>query len=193
MSDDTILPAASDAPSRVRSRTATTAIWLSSAALLLCAALVIPYLAPRNVVFGILLGIAAVAAVTGLVLGIRARRPRAALVSAIVALAVDVALLAVFLFGLAALSAPHDQVELRGQGPGTLHATFSSEGESDTMTWPSDGGYKSFPTTGSWAELTVEAAREDASAQVECQILWNGEIVVEETGTGTVTCRYDAR
>lgn len=174
-----------------RRRMATTAIWLSAAALVLCAALVIPYRARADIFFTILLVLVAVAGVAGLVLGIRAHRPRAALASALIALTIGALLLAYFLVSLAALLAGPDQVELSGQGPTNMSATISSDEGTTTHTWPSNSSAR-LNTDGTWAELTLVAPEDSATQEVRCQIRWNDEVVVEEAGSGTVTCRYDA-
>lgn len=174
-----------------RRRMATAAIWLSAVALVLCAALVIPYRARADIFFTILLVLVAVVGVAGLVLAIRGHRPRAALVSALIALTTGALLLAYFLVSLAALLAGPDRVELSGHGPTNMSATISSAEGTTTHTWPSDSS-GSMNTDGTWAELTLVAPEDSATQAVSCQIRWNDEVVVEETGSGTVTCRYDA-
>lgn len=177
-----------------RPRSAVVALWVGVIALALNLFLVLPYLA-RGLLA--LLPAAAVVLATGaIVLAVRSRSsadPRRtagrAVASAVVAAAAAAALLAVFLFTV--VGSRVDQVEVRGQGPDGTTATFSSEGQSREETW-NGGGTGRVATAGRWAELTLMAPADAADQNVSCQILWNGEVVVDETsGSGTVTCRYD--
>ena len=69
---------------------------------------------------------------------------------------------------------------------------FSNELETRTLTWPSEGRAE-FRTEGTWAEITVTAPADAPDRTVGCQIVWDGQVVVDETSaSGTVTCRYDA-
>lgn len=181
-------PAAAPGPRR---RTATAAIWVSCAALVLCAALVVPYGARGDALIAILLPVAALG-VVGLVLGIRDRRPRASLASALVALVIGLALLVYFVLSIVALLTGPARVELSGQGPTNMSATISSAEGTTTYTWPSSS-WARLNTDGTWAEVSLVAPDGEAVQDVRCQIRWNDEVVVEATGSGSVTCRYDAK
>lgn len=176
------------------------AIWLSAVALVLCGALVVPYTALGNVALVPVFLLVAAAGVVGLVLGIRERRGAAssrngarwALICSLVALVIDVVLLAVFIVGIVSASSIN-RVELDGQGPTNMSATISSDQGTSTYTWPSNS-WARLSTKGSWAEVTLVAPANSPTKDVSCQIRWNGAVVVEKTsGSGTVTCRYDAK
>lgn len=171
------------------------AVWLSALALVLAAALVVPFLAPRNPLAIPVFVLALAAAFTGLVLGVRARRGaqgRAAVwgvASSVLALVIDAVLIVVFVTVI--IGTPPTPVELRGSGPNNIEVTFSHELETRTLTWPPEGRAK-FNTDGTWAEITVTAPADAADKTVSCQIEWDGEVVVDETSdSGTVRCRYD--
>ncbi len=176
-------------------RTPTLAVWLSGAALVLCALLALPYLAVRSPIALLFFVLAVGAGIAGVVLGIRARRSAPArggwaLICAVVALLVACVMAIVFIVGMISATSIN-KVELRGQGPEGSTATFSNDMEERTETWPAEG-WARFNTEGSWAELTLEAPEDADSETVSCQIVWNGEVVVEETSdSGSVTCRYD--
>lgn len=187
-------PPAAAPPSRSRFA-ATTAIVLSTIAVVLTLLLVVPFLAPRNPLAIPVFVLALAAAVTGLVLGVRARRAgngRAgvwAIASSVLALAIDAVLIVVF--ATVIIGTPPTPVELRGSGPNNIEVTFSHELETRTLTWPTEGRAE-FNTEGDWAEIVVTAPVDAPDRTVSCQIDWNGETVVDETSdTGTVTCRYD--
>ncbi|MGO2746702.1 hypothetical protein [Microbacterium sp.] len=173
----------------------TVAIWLSAVSLVLCILLAVPY---RALPFPSILVIVALAAVgiTGLVLGIRARRsPSArggwALICALTSLIIAVILTVVFIVGMISARSLN-RVELHGQGPAGMSATFVNDTENRTVKWPAEGR-ANYNTKGSWVELTIEVPEDAASQTVSCQITWNDEVVVDETSdNGTVTCRYDA-
>lgn len=85
---------------------------------------------------------------------------------------------------------PLADVELRGQGPNDITVTYSSQIEQVTLQWPSEGRAE-FNTEGDWAEIVITAPADSADQTVSCQIVWNGEVVVDETSDdGSVTCRY---
>lgn len=173
----------------------TVAIWLSAAALVLCALLVVPYRALASLAIVSVFVLAAAAGITGIVLGLRARRPGSArggwaLVCALVSLLIGVVLAIIFVVGMISATSLN-KVELRGQGPEGMSATMDHDTTPRTETWPAEGWAK-FNTKGSWAELTLEAPEDAVSQSVSCQIIWNGEVVIDETSIGTVTCRYDA-
>ena len=191
----TSTPSEPEASSR-RRRTPAVAIWLSSAALLLCILLALPYLALRSPVALLFFALAVVAGIAGIVLGVRARRSAPArggwaLICALASLLITAVMTVVFIVGMISATSIN-RVELRGQGPEGVSATSSNDMGERTETWPSEGWAK-FNTKGSWAELTLEVPEDAASKTVSCQVIWNGEVVVDETSdSGEVTCRYDA-
>lgn len=177
-----------------RPRNAVIALWVGVIALALNLFLVVPFLA-RGVL--VLLPVAAVVLSVGaIVLAVRSRSSAAgrrtaglAVASALVAAVAAAALLAVFLFTVT--PARVNQAEVRGQGPDGMTATFSSEGQSREETWNGSGTGR-VATAGSWAQLTLTAPADAFDQNVSCQIVWNGEVVVDESSdSGTVTCRYD--
>lgn len=184
------------APPNRPSRLAIPAISVSVVALVVTALLIVPFLAPRNPIFVPVFLLAFAAAAVALVLGLRARRGSGpdrsglwALAAAGVALIVD-AVLAVF-FVTVLVFHPPTAVELRGTGPNNIEVTFSNDLETRTLTWPSEGRAE-FNTEGDWAEISVTAPADAPDKTVSCQIVWGGQLVVEETSdAGTVTCRYD--
>ena len=139
------------------------ALWLSIAALVVTAALVIPFIAPRNPAVIPLFVLALAAAVTGIVLSVSARRPPAggqrarswALAAAVGALVVDAVLTVIFVVAIIGVT-PLAEVELRGTGPQNITVTYSSEIEKVTRQWPSEG-HATFNTAGGWAEITITA------------------------------------
>lgn len=192
-----IIPASSTQQASARPpRTPTLAVWLSGAALVLCVLLALPYLAVRSPIALLFFVLAAGAGIAGVVLGIRARRSASArggwaMICAVLALLISCVMAVVFIVGMISTTSIND-VELRGQGPEGTSATFSNDMEERTEKWPSEG-WARFNTKGSWAELTLEVPEDADSETVSCQIIWNGEVVVDETSdSGTVTCRYDA-
>ncbi len=171
------------------------ALVVGIAAAIVAGLLIVPYLArPGLVVLPVL---ALALAVVGVVLAVRARRQtglrtrrRTALVSSLVALVVDVVLIVVFVGTIAGLGLA--SVELRATGPDDNTVTFSSAMEQRTLQWGPEGRAQ-FNTSGTWTEITVTAPADSADQNVSCEIVWNGEVVVDESsGSGTVTCRYDA-
>lgn len=179
-----------------RPRTPAVAIWISAAALLLCVLLALPYLALRSPVGFLFLALAVAGAIAGIVLGVRARRSAVrggwALICAVVALLITAVMTVIFIVAMISINSINE-VELRGQGPDGVSSTFSNAREERTETWPAEGGWARFNTRDSWAELTLEVPDDVDLDTVSCQIIWNGEVVVEETSeTGSVTCRYDA-
>lgn len=182
-----------DAP---RSRTPVIAVWLSTIALALGLFLVVPYSAHRSPVLLLIVGLAIASGIAGIVFGLRARRSTstrggAALVCALVGVLITVVMAIIFVVGIVSASSIN-KVELRGQGASGISATFANDMEQRTVEWPAEG-WAVFNTHDSWAELTVEAPQDAASKTVSCQIIWNGELVVDETSDRAVTCRYDAR
>ncbi|SEB97156.1 hypothetical protein [Microbacterium hydrocarbonoxydans] len=176
------------------SRRATIGLWIGAAALLLSAGLIVQFLP----VPALLVAAAAAALVAGtaVVLGVRGRRssvPRtgtAALLVAATALIVDVILIVVIAVGALGGSGL-SQVEVRATGGPVFTVSYADDAQSYDEEW-SDSGWKQYTTTGDTAEITVTASDDDAVATVSCEILWNGESVVEQSGVGSVTCRYDA-
>ena len=191
--DEQESPRADERPPRRRGMVG---LWLAIVSLVLTAALLPLVVIPG--VLGVLslpvVLLAAAAGVIGLVLSIRARSARNlagwALRFGIVGLAVNVAMIAVIAVGV--LSRPqYTQVEVRAQGGPGLTATFADDFESYTEAWPQNG-WKQFTTTKSSAEISITSPEDSTQRDVSCQILWNGEVVVEESSdTGSVTCRYD--
>lgn len=179
-----------------RPRTGMVAVWLSSVAVMLSLLLVVPYMAQRSPVTLLILTLAAAAGVAGIILGLRARRSTPArggraLICALAALLTTVVLTVIFVVGMISATSIN-KVELRGQGPEGMSATFANDMETRTEQWPAEG-WARFNTNGSWAALTLEASDDAPSETVSCQIIWNGEVVVDETSEhGSVTCRYDA-
>lgn len=194
VSEHTTASSPQEASTRPR-RTPTIAIWLSAAALVLCVLLALPYLAVRSPVALLFFVLAVGTGIAGIVLGLRGRRSAPArggwaLICAVVALLITCVMAVVFIVGMISTTSVNE-VELRGQGPEGSTATFSNDMEERTETWPSEG-WAQFNTKGSWAELTLEAPADADSETVSCQIVWNGEVVVEESSdSGSVTCRYD--
>lgn len=181
-------------PRSASSRRAITGIWIGAVALLLSAALLallfpIPALLPVAVA-------AAIMALLAVVLGIRAarsERPReatAAVVVAAVALVVDLVLVVVMAVGVLSGNGLN-QVEVRATGGPTFTVSFADDTQAYEEEWASTG-WKQYTTTGDSAEIVVTAPDDDTDSTVSCQILWNDELVVEQSGTGSVTCRYDA-
>lgn len=177
-----------------RPRNAVVALWVGVIALALNLFLVVPFLA-RGVLV-LLPVVAVVLSVGAIVLAVRSRSSAAgrrtaglAVASALVAAVAAAALLAVFLFTVTGSRV--DQAEVRGQGPDGMTATFSSEGQSREETWNGSGTGR-VATAGSWAELILRAPADSSDQNVSCQIVWNGEVVIDESSdSGTVTCRYD--
>lgn len=176
------------------SRRATIGVWIGAVALLLSAALIVLFLPIAT-----LLPVAAAAAllaIAAVLLGIRGIRsavPRtgtAALIVAAVALVVDLVLIVVMAVGVLAGNGLN-QVEVRATGGPAFTVSFADDTQSYNEEWASSG-WKQYTTTGDSAEIAVTAADDDTDSTVSCQILWNGKLVVELSGTGTVTCRYDA-
>ncbi|MGO2683475.1 MAG: hypothetical protein ACTIAA_04570 [Microbacterium sp.] len=187
-------PTAPDESAR-RSRMPTVAIWFSIIALVLCILLALPYLALRSPVALLFFPLAVGTGIAGIILGVRARRSAArggwALICSVVALLISSVMTIVFIVGMISATSIN-KVELRGQGPEGMSASMSHDAGDRTETWPAEG-WAEFNTKESWAELTLEAPDDAQSETVNCQIIWNGEVVVDETSdNGTVTCRYDA-
>ncbi|TPW77386.1 hypothetical protein [Schumannella soli] len=169
---------------------------LAIVALVATAALAVPYYATQSLAIVPVFLLALAGAIVGLVLSVRAsggtgRRLAAwSLVAALVALVIDIALLVVFLVGIAVPDLA--RVEMKAQGPLNMSVTYTTSESSDTVTSPADGE-ASARTAGSSAEVEIAAPAGSETEKVSCQIFWNGEKVVDETGTGSVTCRYDRR
>lgn len=182
------------APASGSSRRALIGIWTGAVALLLSAALIVLFIP-----IAALLPIAAAAAflaIAALLLGVRGMRsavPRAgtsAVIVAAVALVVDLVLIVVMAVGVLGGNGLN-QVEVRATGGPTFTVSFADDTQSYDEEWASSG-WKQYTTTGDSAEIAVTAPDDDSDSTVSCQILWNGELVVELSGTGAVTCRYDA-
>ncbi|MFJ4997567.1 hypothetical protein ACIP5T_05415 [Microbacterium sp. NPDC088619] len=181
-------------PASSASRRAIVSLWIGAVSLLLSAALFvlvlpIPALPPAAAA-------AALLAIVALLVGGRARRsgsPRAgtaAVVVAAVALVVDLVLVGVMAAG--ALSGNGlTRVEVRATGGPTFTVSFADDTQTYDEEWSSTG-WKQFTTTGDTAQIVVTAPDGDTDSTVSCQIRWNDELVVEQSGTGSVTCRYDA-
>ena len=175
-------------------RGSSVAIGLAVASLVLTILLVpffpVPALLP-------LIALIAVIGLVALILAIRARTAGAggtallwARILGVVGLVGDVILIGIIAFW--ALSGPSvTPVELRAQGGPTFTVTFADDFETYTETFQSDG-FKRYTTEKSTAEITVTSPDDADDESVSCQILWDGKVVVDETGTGTVTCSYDA-
>ncbi|WP_372967421.1 hypothetical protein [Microbacterium sp.] len=184
-----------DASASRPSRRAIIGLWIGAAALLLSAGLIVHFL-PVPALLVAAAG-AALLAVIAVVLGIRGQRssvPRtgsAALLVAATALIVDLILIVVIAVGVLTGSSGLSQVEVRATGGPAFTVSYADDTQSYDEEW-SDSGWKQYTTTGDTAEITVTASDDDAVATVSCEILWNGESVVEQSGVGSVTCRYDA-
>lgn len=183
-----------DRPAPRRSWVPVAAIWVAVVAIVLAVGLVVPYLALASRAPLLVLLLATAAAIAGIVLAVRARRAgtsgAAALICAAAAFVTAAIMAVVFIVGLVSATSMNI-VELRGHGPAGSSASTDSDVGPRTETWPADGR-ATISTKGSWAELTLVAPADATSQTVSCQIIWNGEIVVEESSnTGTVTCRYD--
>lgn len=196
VSEHTAFPTSQGEAKTRRPRTPLVTVWLSAAALLLCVLLALPYLALRSPIALLFFALAVGTGIAGIVLGVRAHRSTTArggwaLICALSALLITAVMTVVFIVGMIAATSIN-KVELHGQGPQGVSATFSHDLEERTEKWPSEGWAK-FNTKGSWAELTLETPSDAVSETVSCQIIWNGEVVVDETSeNGSVTCRYDA-
>ena len=171
-----------------------TAMWLGSVSILLSVALSALIVIPWGVsIPSLLLVIAAAAGVTGLVLAVRARRRGGAagraLTLGVVGLMLNAALIAII--AVPVLAQPRfTQVEVRAQGGPGLTATFADDTQSYTEAWPQNG-WKQFTTEKSSAQISVTSPQDSTQLSVSCQILWDGEVVAEESSeTGTVTCFY---
>ena len=176
------------------SRRALIGSWTGAVALLLAAALIVLFFP-----IAALIPIAAAAAflaIAALFLGIRGKRPgmpragTAAVIVAAVALVIDLVLVVVMTFGVLGGNGLN-QVEVRATGGPTFTVSFADDTQSYDEEWASSG-WKQYTTTGDSAEIAVRAPDDDTDTTVSCQILWNGELVVELSGTGAVTCRYNA-
>lgn len=181
-------------PASGSSRRALIGVWIGAVALLLSAALI-----ALTLPIAALLPVAAAAAllaVVALLLGIRGMRsamPRAgtaAVILAAVALVIDLVLVVVMAVGVLGANGLN-QVEVRATGGSTFTVSFADDTQSYDEEWDSSG-WKQYTTTGDSAEIAVTAPDDDTDSTVSCQILWNGELVVDLRGTGAVTCRYDA-
>lgn len=182
------------APTSGSSRPALIGIWIGAAALLLSAAL-IALLFPITGLLPVAVSAAALS-IVALLLGFRAtraHRPReamAAIIVAAVALVVDLVLIVVMAVGVLSGNGL-DQVEVRATGGPSFTVSYADDTQSYDEEWASSG-WKKYTTTGDSAEIAVTAPDDDMDSTVSCQILWNGELVVEQSGVGSVTCRYDA-
>lgn len=169
-------------------------IWLGALALVVSAVL-IALVFPVAAVLPVAL-VGALLAVVAVVLGLRAPRSsgplvsRASVVTATLALVADVIVIVVMAIGVLGGSGL-DQVEVRATGGPSFRVSFADDTRSYDEEWDSSG-WKQYTTTGDSAEIVVTAPADAAEQEVTCQIVWNGEVVVEQTGTGSVTCRYDA-
>ncbi|WP_010206041.1 hypothetical protein [Salinibacterium sp. PAMC 21357] len=175
------------------------AMWVSIVSLALCGFLTLVYrgVSTFNPVPIFVLGIAA--GIVGIVLAVVSRRSVdgrrrrfavGAFLSSGVALVVNGVLIGIVVVGVIAVSSLNS-VELRGQGPEGLTATFEDGvGANTNVEWEADGRAR-FDTKKSFTEITLNAPVGSEKKTVSCQIVWNDELVVEETSdTGTVTCRY---
>lgn len=180
--------------SAISSRRATLGLWIGAVALVLSAvliALLFPIAGALPVAAA-----AALLSMAALLLGIRAtraHRPReatAAIVVAAVALLVDLVLIVVMAVGVLGGNGLN-QVEVRATGGPMFTVSYADDTQSYDEEWASSG-WKQYTTTGDSAEIAVTAPDDDTDSTVSCQILWNGELVLEQSGVGSVTCRYDA-
>ncbi|MFT4259625.1 hypothetical protein [Microbacterium sp.] len=167
-------------------------MWLSIIALVVAVSLVVPYRATTGAAM-LAPVVGALIAVAGIVLAVRQRRrPGAALAFALVAVLLDVVLSIVFIAGMISATSIN-RVELLGQGPQGITATIHGESGTDTFVWDSTGR-ATLTTKEDWAEITVTAPEDADGMTVSCQIVWNGDVVVDETSdNGTVRCRFDGR
>ena len=176
------------------SRRAIVSLWVGAVALLISVALIV-LLLPVPALLPVAAA-AALLAIVALLLGGRARRSAvartgtAAVVLAAVALIVDLILVVVMAVGVLAGNGLN-HVEVRATGGPTFTVSFADDTQAYDEEWASSG-WKQYTTTGDSAEIVVTAPDDDTDATVSCQILWNDELVVEQSGTGSVTCRYDA-
>lgn len=163
-------------------------LWLAVAGLIVAVTMIV--LAPGGLVLTFAV-IAAVLAIIAIALFILARRARArgvfAAVTAVASLLVGAILLAIAGVGL--LSKPAvSTVELRWEGPDGTLASFSDDYSAYEQKVPKMRSNE-FETKKSTAEVTVTAPEDDADATVSCTLLWNGEVVDRQQGSGAVTCR----
>lgn len=183
-----------------RRRRVVAALWLGIAALAITAAL-FPLFSvvttfPAAILVLRLLGLALGG--TAVALSLRARTRQFdrklggwALASGIAGLAVDAMLMAAIAIGVMLARPNITEVELRAEGGPVFTVEFDDDVRSHTQQWERDG-WAHFNTEKNEARITVTAPDDDPGARVSCTIVWDGEIVVEESSrTGTVTCRYE--
>ncbi len=175
------------------SRRAIVSLWIGAVALLISVALIV-LLVPVPALLPVAAA-AALLAIVALLLAGRARRSAVARTGtaaavAAVALIVDLILVVVMAVGVLAGNGLN-HVEVRATGGPTFTVSFADDTQAYDEEWASSG-WKQYTTTGDSAEIVVTAPDDDTDATVSCQILWNDELVVEQSGTGSVTCRYDA-
>lgn len=133
--------------------------------------------------------------ILALVLVFRGRRPENSSASAaapwLAAVGVAGSVLLLVMMAITVATRPSVvQVEVRWEGPSGMSVAFSDDLKSYDAEWP-EGGFERYTTERDSAQITVTAPASEPEVTVSCGISWGGEIVVEESHAGTVTCRYD--
>lgn len=176
------------------------ALWLAIISLVITAALfpLFSAVATFATTFLVLRLLAAVAGVAALALSLRTRSSGRssrhgtwALLLAGVGLFLNVMLILAIVIGVSLSRPSLTEVELRAKGGPTISATFDDDVKTNVVEWQWDG-WAQFNTARSEAEITVTAPDGDQEYPVSCTILWDGEVVVQESSdSGVVTCRYE--
>lgn len=140
--------------------------------------------------------LAALLAIVAIVLGIRTRRAAAprgstpSVAAASLAIVLDVIVIVIMSAGVLGGNGLA-QVEVRATGGPVFRVSFADDTRSYDEEWDSSG-WKRYTTAGDSAQIAVTAPADASDQEVTCAIVWNGEVVVEQTGSGSVTCRYVA-
>lgn len=166
-------------------------LWLGVLALVVSVVLIALVLPVAAVLPAALL--AALLAIVAIVLGIRAAAPRGStpsVAAASLAIVLDVIVIVIMSAGVLGGNGLA-QVEVRATGGPVFRVSFADDTRSYDEEWDSSG-WKRYTTAGDSAQIAVTAPADASDQEVTCAIVWNGEVVVEQTGSGSVTCRYVA-
>lgn len=183
-----------------RRRRIIVALWLAIATLVITAAL-FPLFSVVATYAGLFLVLRLLAAGSGLValaLALYARKRRYSenpgnwsLGFGSLGLLLNLVLVVAIVIGVATVRPSLAEVELRAEGGPTFTVTFDDDVQSNTMEWQWDG-WAHFNTAQQETEITVVAPEDDHEYPVSCTIIWDGEVVSQETSDSrTVTCRYE--
>src|SRR5699024_3718282 len=142
--------------------------------------------------------LAAVAGLAALAVALYARKRRYskipagwALALGVLGLLLNLVLILAIVIGVTIARPTLAEVELRAEGGPMFTVTFDDDVQSNTMEWQWEG-WAHFNTTNQETEITVVAPEDDHEHPVSCTIVWDGEVVVQETSDSrTVTCRYE--